>query len=88
MMMSQFKLAFFVGGILLLTACGHSHEADAHRSGDPDTVAGKAGEAAYKVSKEAGKAAKEVGHKVAEAAKDAHAGWKDASKEDKGKRDR
>lgn len=88
----------FLGTALLLAACGHSHErADGH-SGNPDSVAGKAGQAAYTVSKETGKAAvvvgketgraaKEIGHKVANAAKDAHEGWKDASKEDKAKRD-
>ncbi len=99
-MMRYFKPTFliFLGTALLLAACGHSRDHADGRSGNPDSVAGKAGQAAYTVSKETGKAAvvvgketgkaaKEFGHKVADAAKDAHEGWKDASQEDKAKRD-
>jgi hypothetical protein len=81
------KLFLCVGVLLLLTACDRSHESAEHHSADPDSAAGKAGQAAYKVSKETEKAAKELGHKVAEAAKDAKAGFKDAKQEDKTKHD-
>ena len=74
--------------LFLFTACSHPHEEAEHHSADPDSAAGKAGQAAYKVSKETEKAAKELGHKVAEAAKDAKAGYKDAKEEDKAKHDR
>jgi hypothetical protein len=92
------KSILFVGVLLLLTACGHSHEGSEDRSGNSDSAAGKSGSAAYKVSKETEKAAKVigketekaakvVGHKVSEAAHDAKEGWKDASEKDKAKQD-
>ena len=98
MHIQKYKSILFVGVLLLLNACGHSHEAVEGHSANPDSVAGKSGQAAYTVSKETakaavvvgketGKAAKEIGHKVANAAKDAHEGWKSASEEDKAKRD-
>jgi len=98
MRLLNIKTIAFVGILSLLTACGHSHEQAEEHSANPDSVAGKSGQAAYVAAKETGKAAvvvgketgkvaKVIGHKVAEAAKDAHAGWKDASEEDKAKRD-
>jgi hypothetical protein len=92
------KCFLFAGIFLLLAACSRSRESAEHRSANPDSVAGKAGQAAYTVSKETGKAAvvvgretgkaaKVVGHKVAEAANNAHEGWKSASEENKAKRD-
>ena len=91
------KLILFAGAIFLLTAC-HSHEDRATSAGNPDSVAGKSGQAAYTVSKETekaavvvgketGKAAKVLGHELKNAAKDAHEGWKSASEEDKAKRE-
>ena len=96
MLSYKLKSVLFVGVLSAVTGCGRRHE---ERSANPDSVAGKSGQAAYVVTKETekavavvgketGKAAKELAHKAAEAAKDAHAGWKDASEEDKGKRDR
>lgn len=95
---SKSAVAAFLASACLLTGCRHNHDRSNDRSANPDSVAGKAGQAAYTVSKETGKAAvvvgketgkaaKVIGHKVADAAKDAHAGWKDASQEDKAKRD-
>jgi len=98
MRLLNIKTITFVGIFSLLTACGHSHEHADEHSANPDSVAGKSGQAAYVaaketgkaavvVGKETGKAAKAIGHKVADAAKDVHAGWKDAAEEDKAKRD-
>ena len=98
MIAQRTKLTFSLAALLLLAACRHEHKSSEDRSANPDSVAGKTGQAAYTVSKETekaavvvgketGKAANVLGHKVAEAAKDAHAGWKDASSEDKAKRD-
>ena len=94
----KLKSICLAGVFLLFTACGRSHETAEHRSGDPDSAAGKSGKVAYTVSKEtekaaevaskeAAKAAKILEHKVAAAAKDAHEGWKDASEKDKAKHD-
>jgi len=88
MRVQKSKSFLCVSVLFLFTACSGPHETAEHHSADPDSAAGKAGQAAYKVSKETEKAAKELGHKVAEAAKDARAGYKDASQEDKAKHDR
>ena len=97
-MMVRKSQLILLGTALLLTACRNSHEDKRDNSGNPDSVAGKSGQAAYTVSKETekaavvvgketGKAAKVVGHELRNAAKDAHEGWKSASEEDKAKHD-
>jgi hypothetical protein len=88
MLVNQSKAVLLGAVLLFLAACGRSHESANNRSGNPDSAAGKGGKAAYKVAKETEKAAKVVGRELDKAAHDVHAGWKDASQEDKAKRDR
>ena len=88
--------------VVLLTAlglvsCGHeSSRTRDERSGDADSVAGKAGQAAHAVARETAKAAKVVGRETEKAAKvvgretgkaarDVHEGWKEAADKDKRK---
>lgn len=96
--MNRTKSICLVGVFALLTACSHSHESAEGHEANPDSAAGKTGQAAYTVSKETekaaivvgketGKAAKAVGHKVADAAKDVHEGWKNKAEEEKAKQD-
>ena len=69
-----------------LSACGYQSEADRERQREQsNTAAGKTGKAAYKVGKEVGKVAREAGRELRKAAGEAHAGWKEAAREDRAK---
>jgi hypothetical protein len=82
MMRKRIMITLAATCILGLTGCANSsppRKTEAE-SGNPNTPAGKAGQAAYKMRKEAEKAAKEAEIKIDKAARDAQAGWKDAKK--------
>lgn len=68
-------------GVLILSLAACAPPKAERANGNPDTPAGKAGKAAYKVGQEAEKAAKEAEIKLNKAARDAQAGWKDAKKQ-------
>ena len=78
-----------ISAALALSGCGYQSEADRQRQREEsNTAAGKTGKAAYKVGKEVGKVARKAGQELRNAAGQAHAGWKEAAREDRAKSSR
>lgn len=83
--MGRFVLLFLAAVPLLLTSCA-SHETQLQRHDEANTPAGKVGQVAHKAAVEADKAGRVIGKKLSEAAHDAHEGWKEDARKDKGNR--
>ncbi len=75
----------FLSAVLTFGGCSRSTESAGQRSDDANSPAGKLGKAAHTVAVHTEKAAKVAGQKLANAAHQAHEGWKEAAREDKGK---
>lgn len=73
-----------IGALLAFGGCSRSTESPSQRHADANTPAGKLGKAAHTVAVHTEKAAKVAGRKLAKAAHQAHEGWKEAAREDKG----
>ena len=67
-------------------ACGPPQSVSSERRGDPNTAAGKVGQAAHKAAVQVDKAGRVVGRKLDKAAHDVHEGWKEASRSDSSKK--
>ena len=69
--------------VAALTACG-PRESEQQRQHDANTVAGKIGQAAHRAAEEADKAGRVIGRQLGKAAHDAHEGWKQDERKQRG----
>ncbi len=72
--------------LLVAGACTPTPPPRDARAQDPNSAAGKAGQAAHKAAVSLDKAGRVIGKKLDKAARDAHAGWKEASRTDGSKK--
>jgi hypothetical protein len=72
--------------LLSLAGCLGSGQGEDQKRADANSAAGKVGKAAHAVAVQSGKAASAVGKDLSKMARQAHAGWQEASQQDKAKK--